>query len=254
MKRDTSRVRLVDFHCHLDLYPDHATAVSQCDREDVCALAVTTTPQAWPRNRDLAGQTRNVRAALGLHPHLVAEREAEIALWETYLPEARYVGEVGLDASPRYYGSFDRQRIVFARILQGCAAFGDKVLTVHSLRAATQVLDMIEAHLPPERGRVVLHWFTGNESEARRAIALGCYFSVNAEMGHNPRGQALLRKLPLERLLTETDGPFTRIQGRPARPADAQAAIEALAQARGTGVDIIATAVWANLSALLRTP
>jgi TatD DNase family protein len=183
----------------------------------------------------------------------VAEREAEIALWETYLPEARYVGEVGLDASPRYYGSFDRQRKVFARVLQVCAESGDKVLTVHSLRAATQVLAMIEAHLPPERGRVVLHWFTGSGSEARRAVELGCYFSVNAEMGHTPHGRALLRKLPLDRLLTETDGPFTRIEGRAARPADAQAALEALAQARGTGVEIIAAAVWANLSALLHT-
>ena len=41
---------------------------------------------------------------------------------------------------------------------------------------------MIERHLPQERGVAILHWFTGSRSEARRAAALGCYFSVNRQM------------------------------------------------------------------------
>jgi TatD DNase family protein len=41
---------------------------------------------------------------------------------------------------------------------------------------------MIEQYLPRDRGTVVLHWFTGSKSEARRAATLGCYFSVNAEL------------------------------------------------------------------------
>ncbi|WP_232916157.1 TatD family hydrolase [Pseudomonas viridiflava] len=40
----------------------------------------------------------------------------------------------------------------------------------------------IERCLPPDRGKVVLHWFTVSISEARRALDLGCYFSVNVEM------------------------------------------------------------------------
>ena len=65
---------LVDFHCHLDLYPDHAAIVEECESRGVFTLAVTTTPRAWPRNNELASATRHVRAALGLHPQLVGER------------------------------------------------------------------------------------------------------------------------------------------------------------------------------------
>src|SRR5438034_7886507 len=97
---------LVDFHCHLDLYPDHAAAVDRCESDGVFTLAVTTTPRAWPRNQELAAPTRHVRAALGLHPQLVHERAQEIDLWEELLPKTRYVGEVGLDAGPRFYKSF----------------------------------------------------------------------------------------------------------------------------------------------------
>lgn len=102
--------RWVDFHCHVDLYKDHAGLIAECDRAGVATLAVTTTPKAWPRNRDLAARSAHVRVALGLHPQLVGERAGELPLFERHLPEARYVGEVGLDAGPRFYRSFAELR------------------------------------------------------------------------------------------------------------------------------------------------
>ena len=62
-----------------------------------------------------------------------------------------------------------------------------RFLTVHSVRSATAVLDLIEAHLPPPQGQVVLHWFTGSKAEALRAAELGCYFSINASMMSNEK-------------------------------------------------------------------
>ena len=64
----------VDFHCHLDLYPDHVGAIAKAEASSIYTVAVTTTPKAWPRNRELTLKTRYVRAALGLHPQLVAMR------------------------------------------------------------------------------------------------------------------------------------------------------------------------------------
>ena len=81
---------LIDFHCHLDLYPDHAAAVREADAAGVYTLAVTTTPKAWARNHELTRDTHRVRAALGLHPQLVSSRADEIALWEILLPQTHY--------------------------------------------------------------------------------------------------------------------------------------------------------------------
>src|SRR5687768_16793465 len=103
---------LVDFHCHLDLYPDPAAAVAACERAEIRTLTVTTTPRAWPRNDALTTSTQYVSAALGLHPQLVSERASELELWKEYLPQTRYVGEVGLDAGPRFYRSLDIQKKV----------------------------------------------------------------------------------------------------------------------------------------------
>ncbi|MFC5374401.1 Qat anti-phage system TatD family nuclease QatD [Brevundimonas faecalis] len=246
-----SNPALIDFHCHLDLYPDHVQAIADCERERVFTLAVTTTPKAWARNHELTKDTKYVRAALGLHPQLVGQRAQEIGLWEELLPQTRYVGEVGLDAGPRFYRSFEAQKAVFERVLTACARAGDKVLTIHSIRAAKTVLDMLEQHLPARRGTAVMHWFTGSQSEARRAVDLGCYFSVNHEMLASAKHAELVRTLPLDRLLTETDGPFTRSGDRPARPSDVNAAVVQLAQLLGRPQDAVAELLLNNLRSLV---
>lgn len=237
----------VDFHCHLDLFSNHPAIFAECDQVGVHTLTVTTTPKAWPHNRELAAKTQYVRAALGLHPQLVAERVREIALWEEYLPQARYVGEVGLDAGPRFYRSIELQKQIFERVLKLCAMAGGKILTVHSVRATSVVLDMIEKNLPLAQALVVLHWFTGTKSEARRAIELGCYFSVNAEMFKNERHRAMVASLPLDRILTETDGPFCQYKGRPIRPMDTPVTIDLLAQTMTIESTAIASAILSNL-------
>jgi TatD DNase family protein len=242
----------VDFHCHLDLFPDPQSAVRAAEAEGIYTLTVTTTPKAWPRNHELTRDTRHVRAALGLHPQLVAERGHEIALWEEYLPHARYVGEVGLDAGPRYYRSLDLQKQIFTRVLQKCAEAGGKILTVHSVRAATTVLDLIESHLNRQQSQIVLHWFTGSKSEAHRAIDLGCYFSINTAMLRNDRGCSLVAMLPSDRLLTETDAPFTRINDRPTSPKDIKSTVEMLAALFQKNPGEMAHTISSNLRVMLR--
>lgn len=244
---------LVDFHCHLDLYPDHLAQVERCEREGIFTLAVTTTPKAWARNNEVASRTRHVRAGLGLHPQVVSERAHEIALWEELLPLTRYVGEVGLDAGPKFYGSFEKQKSIFDRILTCCARGGGKILSIHSVRCTTTVLDMIEATLPPPRGQVVLHWFSGTAAEARRAADLGCYFSINAEMLLNARRSSLVEKLPRDRLLTETDGPFTEVNGKPSRPSDVGATVAKLADVLKISKEECAQCILANLGRVVKT-
>lgn len=246
-----SAARLVDFHCHIDLYKDHSALIAECDRERVATLAVTTTPKAWPRNRELAAKSAHVRIALGLHPQLVAERESELPIFERYLSDARYVGEVGLDAGPRFYRSFASQERVFERILRACAEQGEKILTVHSVRAVGKVLNHIESSLPQDRGRVVLHWFTGTSAEARRAVELGCYFSINGEMLRSPKHRQLIEGLPLDRLLTETDGPFVERDGQPVRPRDVGRTVGELAEARTLSAKAMGDAILQNLRRLV---
>jgi TatD DNase family protein len=242
---------LVDFHCHLDLYPDLATAITKCDARRAATLAVTTTPKAFARNRQLAGNSEFVRVALGLHPQLAEERASELELFERLLPETRYVGEVGLDAGPRYYRFFNAQKHIFRTVLNLCAQAGDKVLSVHSIRAAKHVLDLIEECLPTDRGKVVLHWFTGSPAEAQRGVEMGCYFSVNERMLSSPNGRRILHEIPDDRLLTETDGPFVERNGEPIGPADVRPALDVISNLKTVQIAILRAQIVTNLRRLV---
>jgi TatD DNase family protein len=241
---------LVDYHCHLDLYPGCESVFRECAEHNISVLAVTTTPDAWPKNKELAHNKPRIRVALGLHPQLVAERPSDIKSFERYLPEASFIGEVGLDAGPRHYNSFSAQLKTFKTILSLCAAAGPKVLSVHSVRATSHALRLIEKYAADNRLIAVLHWFNGSRKEAKRAVALGCYFSINKRMLSSSNGRAIVLSLPPDRLLTETDGPFTSINGRPARPTDVEVTLRGLATLRNIDFEAAKSLVATNVKAL----
>ena len=242
----------VDFHVHLDLYPDLQDAITACDARRTATLAVTTTPKAFSRNLELASDSEFVRVGLGLHPQLVEERAAEISLFEQLLPKSKYIGEVGLDAGPRYFRSLELQTSVFTKILRLCAEAGGKILSVHSVRTSKSVIDLLEEYLPSERGTVVLHWFSGSVGQTRRGIQLGYYFSVNEQMLASSNGRRILQELPLDRILTETDGPFVERGGHPIPAGDVERVVDQIADLKGKQVSDVRSAIVDNLRSMLQ--
>ena len=247
-----SAVHWVDFHCHIDLYPNPNEVAADAELLGVRTLAVTTTPRAWPRDREMFAGFRCVRPALGLHPELVAEHAHEITLWERYLDQTRYVGEVGLDARPRGRASLPQQKAVFRRVLEICAEHGGKILTVHSAGIPGDTVRMITEHLPPNRGRIVLHWFVGSKTATALAVDHGCYFSVNSTMLKSEAARKTITAIPRDRLLTETDGPFTARENRPAKPSDVPHTVTELEQFLHASPGDLGKQIQANLNTLLR--
>lgn len=245
------QVATVDFHCHLDLCQDMQQAYSACEERRCITLAVTTTPKAFARNRSMADQTVHVHAALGLHPQLVAQRGSEISLFEEMARTTRFIGEIGLDAGRRFYPSFEQQKIVFERALSVCTRLGEKVISLHSVRTAKQVLDGIERTGVHQTCQPVLHWFNASKAETIRAIDLGCLFSVNEQMLHSPKGRTLLELVPMSRLLTETDAPFQSARNRSPLPGEVEGALNIIARAYGLSLDNVALQIRSTAKALV---
>ncbi len=239
---------MIDFHCHLDLYPDPAAVAAGCRDRGDHVLSVTTTPKAWRGTAALTKGSPRIRTALGLHPQIAHERHGELPLFEAILAETRYVGEVGLDGMPELRPHQEVQRRCFERILRACAAAGGRVLTVHSRRAAEAVLDAWEGQR--EAGTMVLHWFTGSRLELERASALGCWFSVGPAMIRSARGREMLAFMPPDRVLTETDGPFARGRDGPLAPGDVADAVAACGSAWRVRPDEAADRIASNLRRL----
>lgn len=240
---------MIDFHCHLDLYPDPAAVVDECRRRGLYILSVTTTPTAWNGTSALAGDAPRIRTALGLHPQLAHERHSELPLFDELLPKVRYVGEIGLDGAPEFRPHWDVQMAVFDHILAKCAAAGGRIMSVHSRRASSAVLDRVAAF--PGAGTFVLHWFSGSARDLDRAIELGCWFSVGPAMLRGERGRALAARIPSERVLTESDGPFAQINRTPVLPWQVGGAVEELSAIWSLPREQVGQMLLANLRKLV---
>ena len=240
---------MIDFHCHLDLYPDPVRIADGCRERGIYVLSVTTTPSAWKQSRALAQEGDRIRTALGLHPQIAHERRTELALFDELLPQTRYVGEVGLDGGPEFQEHWPAQIEVFNHVLEVCQREGGRIISIHSRRAAKPVLECLANH--PDCGIPILHWFSGNTSELNAAIQLRCWFSIGPAMLRNERGRALAAQMPRERVLTETDGPFAQTQGQPLVPWDVEDAVAALASLWGQPVDQVHAVLRDNLRRLV---
>lgn len=119
-----------------------------------------------------------------------------------------------MDGGKGFKKHWDIQLKVFRHILKSINKAGGRVMSIHSRASASAVLDEL-ADVP---GIPILHWFTGTKKELRRAIDMGCWFSVGPAMLSTKKGFALTANIPRERVLTESDGPFAKYKGKPLMP------------------------------------
>lgn len=242
---------LADMHCHLELFEDPRAIAKQCEAQGLRVLAVTASPRSWRKFGEIIEGVDGVRRGLGLHPQLGNALDQDLPLFEKLLPESRYVGEVGLDGGNEFASSQQSQVRAFERVLRMSSEHGNKILSVHSVRTAQAVLDLLESAFDFERGRVILHWFTGPKALVRRAAELGCFFSVNAQMLRSENGRAIAKSIPLPRLLTETDSPFVLDHGAPATPLQVANVATTLAVVRGIERTVMQQQLADNLRCLV---
>ena len=240
---------MIDFHCHLDLFPNPAEVIAQCVSRRAYVLSVTTVPSAFEGTAALVPPGSRIRTALGLHPELAAVRRHELALFERLLPRTGYVGEVGLDGSRGHRHTLATQRAVFDTVLQLCRDAGGRTLSIHSRGAAGAVLDVLSQE--PGAGHFVLHWFVGSVRQIARAAEMGCWFSVGPSMLSSRTGREAVAAMPIDRVLPESDGPFGVVNGEPAMPWDAWTIVAPLAECWHMGPRAVEQQIMATFRALL---
>lgn len=234
---------LYDMHSHLGFFAEPEAAVRELAQAGVATLCATVTPGEFEqlRTSELAASPA-VRLGVGLHPWWIANdscNKDDVERAAAHVACEHYVAEVGLDFAPRHDHSREEQVAAFDAILRACEN-GGHVLSVHAVRSASTVLDLLEAHGTAANNDVIFHWFSGSGAELARARGLGCFFSVNPRMLETRRGRAYAQQIPTSQLLLETDLPDSANEEQVHNPQaliDAlEATARALAELRGEGV------------------
>lgn len=237
---------MVDAHCHIDLYPNPLSVIRACEQQGIYTLGVTNLPSHFKLGVEHVRPCKRVRLALGMHPLYAAKHRAEWALFTKCLPMTSYVGEVGLDFSAECIATQSQQIESFRFVLKQVGE--RKILSLHSRGAEMQVLSMLSEHRVPH---AIFHWFTGTVEQARQIAAAGYYFSVNPAMIRSKKGRAIISVIPRGQLLTESDGPFIKIQHRSIEPADVREVYDYIAMLYRISLREVLTEVESNFRGLI---
>ncbi|QHD48578.1 TatD family hydrolase [Halomonas sp. FeN2] len=209
---------MIDFHCHVDLYPKAREVHAEALRRNLFTWLVTTSPKAFQATSSVLSHHESMLISPGLHPEIAGDRFQELDILIELIDGANAVGEIGLDGSKRFASSYLKQKQVFATAVKRCHDLGGRALSIHSRQAVPDVLTLLREF--PDHGIPVLHWFTGTVSELKAAAAQGCWFSIGPAAFHSAAGKALAKKLPKEKVVPESDGPFAQLDDQPVMPWD----------------------------------
>ncbi len=248
---------LIDSHCHLDLVNlqshqgDFARLMQACAEAGVTRmLSVSVNLKDYPAMRELVAPYPYVDISVGVHPNHVGGPEPSVEDLIALADDTRNVaiGETGLDYF-RSEGDLSWQHERFRTHIAAARACG-KPLIIHTRNARA---DTIRILIEEQAGEVggVLHCFTEDWETARQGLDLGFYISFSGILTFKSATdlREVARRMPIERLLIETDAPYLAPaphRGKPNEPGFVAYVAACVAEVRGMAPDEIAAVTTEN--------
>ena len=246
----------VDSHCHLDrleleklgLTLEQVIAAASAQQVEHM-LCVCVSLSEFEQMAETVKQFANVSISCGEHPlHQHDSVDPELLAQKCALEQVVAVGETGLDY---YYSAESKlsQQSAFVSHIE-VANQVKKPLIIHTRDARADTLALMRSHNARDAGGV-LHCFTEDWNMAKAALDLGFYISISGIMTFRNATELrdVVRQIPLERLLIETDSPYLApvpYRGKTNQPAYVTAVAAAIAELKGITIEALAGATTAN--------
>lgn len=238
---------LIDTHCHVDQFPSPEEVVRECEKSALRVVAVTNLPSHFAVAADRLRGHKLVSAALGMHPLFAAEGIRELAAFKRMASHSDFIGEVGLDFSRQGMASKAIQERVFEEVLSAIQG-RPRFITLHSRGAEAAVLEGLRRH---GIKAAVFHWFSGSVRVLEDVFAEGHFVSINPAMLSSASGQRVIAHSPRERILIESDGPFTKFQDQVCRPTSVALVYQHLAALWDVSNETAVACIKSNFESIL---
>lgn len=197
---------LIDTHCHFDMMSDPVMYIDKVEKKGDIVIGMTNLPSHFQMGFPHIKDYKNIRLALGYHPQIVTAAKNELLLFDQLLDQTSYIGEIGLDFSPDFVSSKDKQLSVLRHILSVLKG-KNKIVSVHSRGAEKELLELLSEY---EINNVIFHWYTGPIKIIPAILDRGYYFSINEAMAHSVNGKKTIAAIPKNCILTESDSPYNK--------------------------------------------
>ncbi|AQR95587.1 TatD family hydrolase [Clostridium saccharoperbutylacetonicum] len=199
-------MKYIDFHIHMDFYKKPQEIINIYEEKQIYSLFVTNLPEIYEAHLPKYNGFKYIRLGLGYHPEMVDYYDFNRKIFDKYFESTNYIGEVGIDGSKKYAHNIDTQIQIFDYI---CSKVSNeaKIMTIHSKKAEDIVLQKLKKY---KIKYAVFHWYSGSLKTINDIVESGYYFSINPSMLESQKGKEILKNIPHERILFESDGPFSK--------------------------------------------
>ncbi|MET0052554.1 MAG: TatD family hydrolase [Candidatus Thiodiazotropha sp.] len=243
---------LVDSHCHLDrvdlghYHEDFRTFVEATQASGVeRMLCVSIDLESWPEMMALVADYPHISASVGVHPNDRDRRDPSVEELVSLSrnPKVVAIGETGLD----YFhgnGELDWQRHRFRQHIRAAKQAG-MPLIIHTRQAREDTIQIMQEEGAEDAGGV-MHCFTEDWSMAQAALGLGFYISFSGIITFKNAEdlRTVVKQVPMNRLLIETDSPYLApvpFRGKPNQPRYVRQVAECVAEIKGLPLSDVIT-------------
>ncbi len=195
----------IDAHTHLDFFGENIEkAIEDINKNEIITLANSMNIESYIKNKEYSKKSKYIKPCFGIHPWKAAEYKGNLEDIIPYIEESELIGEIGLDFFwVEDKSTYEAQRKIFNFILKESIK-RNKFVSIHTKGAEEEIYNTLKRN---NYNKAIIHWYSGEISTLEKYIDLGCYFTISVDIGYSEKTNEVLDKIPLNRLLIETDGP-----------------------------------------------
>ncbi|MBN2127260.1 MAG: TatD family hydrolase [Candidatus Diapherotrites archaeon] len=241
-------MHLIDVHCHFNEVKEQKKALKEsieCNVKTINSNSVDL--NSMKANLELSSQFKEIKCSLGIHPsNILSMNEPELnesmQFIEKNVNKAIALGETGLDFKhAKTIEEKEKQKKYFIQQIELSKKFS-KPLIIHSRYAGKECLKILKEK---NAEKVLMHWFTNSEKEILQAVEQGYFISVGPSVLFSIETQKNVLKIPLNKILLETDSPVS-FNGKNSEPCWIKEIAEKLAEMHKKTLEEITEITYTN--------
>jgi TatD DNase family protein len=247
---------LIDAHAHIDRYDligEEAleTALNEIEQHRIFTISNSMDIPSYERSLEISERNALIHPIFGVHPWNAPAYADKLEDLHGLITRSPILGEIGLDFHfIQEQSEYPLQEKVFKYFLAAAQDQG-KIICLHTKGAEEAALEMLDYYELPG---VIVHWYSGPTDTFEEFKSKNVYFTFGVELLHSEHIRSLAKKVPLDRLLTETDNPGgpKSFLGHPGMPSLILDVINELAHLRDLSPEEMNHVIQSNLIQLTR--
>lgn len=196
----------IDFHNHIDFYKEEEidSVINCINLNKIKIIACSMDEESYLKNIEISKKSDYIVPIFGIHPWRV-KNNIDVDKFEYYIKNTPLIGEIGLDFHwIEDKDTYPHQIKVFEYFLQSAKKY-DKYINIHTKGCEELILNLLKKY--DISSQSIIHWYSGDKDTLKKFIDAKCYFTGSVDLGYIKHSKDIIKEIPANKLLAETDGP-----------------------------------------------